>query len=526
MGTLQDDLLARDLELRQTHISWVFLDQERVYKVKKPVGLGFLDFRTLEARRAACEAEITLNRRLAPDVYLRLLPITRDSAGRHRLGGDAEPVDWAVEMRRLPAADAADARLLRGELRRTDVQRIAEHLVAFHARARADAETARFGSPDEIRCNVSENFEQRRESSPRCLDPAALAEIERWQLGFLDAHAELFQRRVAEARVRDGHGDLRLEHVYLDDATGSGIEVIDCIEFNERFRYADVCADIAFLSMDLIWHGASALSETLLAAYARASGDWDLYTLVDFYQSYRAYVRGKVSAILAQDAGATPELRARAASDARKYFLLALACERQPLARPVLYAMAGSVASGKSTLADALAAAVGAPVVDSDRTRKQLAGVAPTTRLVGGAFTGAYASAATDAVYAETLRRAGLVLASGRSVIIDASLWSRELRARVRGLARERGVDFCLVECRAPAVVERARLAERARTASVSDGDASAYEAHAAAWEPITEFSPREHVVVDTTQPLAANLDLVLGTPARKELAADAAVRT
>lgn len=510
MGTLAQDLLAGGFELRETHISWVFLGPERVYKVKKPVGLGFLDFRTLALRRAACEAELRLNRRLAPDVYVGLVPITRDAAGRHVLGGAGEPVDWAVDMRRLPDADAAQARLAAGTLGHGDVQRVAEHLARFHATASVNAETASFGAPAVIRHNATENFDQTRTSAPRYLEPAALAEIERWQLGFIDTHAALFERRMAEGRVRDGHGDLRLEHVYLD-ARG-GIQIIDCIEFNQRFRYADVCADLAFLSMDLTWHDAPLLSEALLAAYARASGDWELYTLVDFYESYRATVRGKVSAFLADDAGAAPALRQRADRDARKYLLLAQACEREPIARPVVYAVGGLIASGKSTLAAALSAATGAPVVDTDHARKELAGVAPTTPLSDRPFAGAYTQAATDKVYAEAMRRAGLVLASGRPVILDASFRSHAMRARASELARAHGVELRLVECRVPATVARARLVERAKGPSVSDGDLSAYEALARAWEPITDLEPAHHLVIDTTRPLSESVAAVLRT--------------
>jgi hypothetical protein len=508
MGTLAHDLAVSGVELRETHISWVFLGRDRVLKVKKPVDLGFLDFRTLAARRVACEAEVALNRRLAPDVYLGLVPVTRDASGRHALGGSGEPVDWAVEMRRLSDADACDARLRTGRLQRADLMRVAEHLARFHASARADAETAKFGSPAVIRRNAAENFEQTRESAPRYLDRLALAEIERWQLGFVDGHADLFERRAREGRVRDGHGDVRLEHVYLD-AEGA-IAIIDCIEFNERFRYADVCADLAFLAMDLASHRAPILAEHLCAAYARASDDWDLYALLDFYQGYRATVRAKVSAFLADEANAAPALRERAAREARRYFLLAQACEREPVSRPVLYAVGGVIASGKSTLADALSAATGAPVVDTDRARKHLAGVAPTTRLAEGLFTGAYAPETTDRVYTEVLRRANVVLGSGRPVVVDASFRSRALRARLSDLARARGVALRFVECCVPPAVARRRLDERTRGPSVSDGDLAAYEALARAWEPVTEFAPGEHAVLDATRPVAENLASVL----------------
>jgi aminoglycoside phosphotransferase family enzyme len=287
MNSLKQDFVAQGMQLRETHISEVFLTRENVYKVKKPVQLGFLDFSTLERRKAFCEAEVKLNRRLAPSVYRGVVPVTQRGKGPHKLGGEGPIVDYAVEMKRLPDSDAADVRLRNGRLERGDLQRIAVQLADFHRRARCDEETSRFGTPEAIASNVIENFEQTRSSAPRFLPAAELEALERWQREFLERERPRFEARIAAQRVRDGHGDLRLEHCYLD-ATG-GVEIIDCIEFNERFRYGDVCADLAFLAMDLTWHERPDLSEALLAFYASLTDDHDLYGVVDFYESYRAY---------------------------------------------------------------------------------------------------------------------------------------------------------------------------------------------------------------------------------------------
>lgn len=513
MTALRDDLLAAGFELVETHVSQVFLGPQDVYKIKRPVFLGFLDFRTLEARRAACLAEVALNRRLAPDVYLGVEPVTRDREGRHRIGGAGEPVEWAVHMRRLDEAARADHRLRAGRLAEDDLRRLAEHLAAFHAAARADEHTAGFGTPERIAENVRENFEQTRDTVTRYLTRAEADEIERHQLEFLIRHPDRFERRRAAGRVRDGHGDLRLEHVYFHD--GGPPTIIDCIEFNERFRYADVCADVAFLSMDLAWHGRTDLSERFLAAYARAAGDYDLYGLVDFYEAYRAYVRGKVASMLAQDPAVGTGARWAAGREARRYYLLALAAKRRSLLPPVLLAVGGIIASGKSTIADRLAADLSAPVVDSDRTRKALLGVGASTPVHDPAWRGGYDEQVTARVYAEVFRRALVVLASGRPVVIDASFRSRAARARARELANRAGVPFVFVECRAPLEVSRRRLEERARSPGVSDGRAEILEAFAARWEPVDELPADRHIVVDTTQPLEGNLDTL-----RRSLAA------
>lgn len=487
----------RNVEVRETHVSCVFLGERDVYKVKKPVNLGFLDFRTLEARKQACDAEVTLNRRLAPHTYLGVVAVVQKRDGTLAFGGEGTTVDWAVHMERVPDPQRADARLARGALEPSAIDAVAERLAAFHASARCDAQTSAFGRPGAIATNVTENFAQTREQIGSVLTRAEAEEIESWQLGFLRDHAALFESRAAARRVRDGHGDLRLEHVYLGDR--GELTILDCIEFNERFRFADVCADVAFLAMDLAWHGRVDLAERFLSTYARAAGDYDLYALVDFYESYRAYVRAKVSMFAVNDPSLPPAARERARLEARRYFLLALAAHRRSMLRPLLVCVCGIIASGKSTTAAAIAETLGAPVIEADRTRKQMLGLEPRTRVHERAWAGAYDRAFTERVYAEVLRRADVVLASGRPVIVDASFRSAAERAHARDLARRRGVPVRFVECVVHPDVARSRLRARERQESVSDGRLDIFDAFVARFEPLREISEAERVVVDTT---------------------------
>jgi hypothetical protein len=250
--------------------------------------------------------------------------------------------------------------------------------------------------------------------------------------------------------------------------------------------------------MDLSRHGRTDLAEAFLADYARASGDWDLYGLVDFYESYRAHVRAKVSSFLADDVDAPPEAREQAAEQARKYYLLAEACTREALEPGALIAVGGVIASGKSSVAQALSASIDAPVIDADRTRKQLAGVGPDTPLRDGAFAGHYTAEATEQVYAELLRRAEVVLRSGRPVILDASFRRAAHREAARALARRLGVPFRFGHCQAPLPVLRARLTRRAEGRSVSDGRQEILEDFVASWEPCEELDAAEWVALDT----------------------------
>jgi aminoglycoside phosphotransferase family enzyme/predicted kinase len=512
MGGIRDDLIRPGVLSRssgppvvcvETHISWVFLSDTEAWKVKKPVDLGFLDFRSLAARKRACEAEVVLNRRLARDVYIGVAPILLGADGRHRVERPGEIVDWAVRMRRLPDASRADCRLARGALSPEDVDAIAIRLARFHADAAHDARIATFGRPLAIAESIYENFAQTRFAVKEHLPEEQSAELERWQTEFLGGHRTLFENRIRNGRIREGHGDLRLEHVYIDES--GGLTILDCIEFNERFRFIDVCADVAFLSMDLAWHGRVDLAERLLGAYAREADDYDLFSVIDFYESYRAYVRAKISTFIQADSTLPWEVRARAAEDARRYFLLALSADRRAVVAPALVAVGGVIASGKSTVATWVASELGAPIVDADRTRKHMLGVEPTRHVNDPAWAGAYDPAFTERVYREVLRRAEVVLASGRPVVIDASFRSASMRRDAEALAEKLGVPFKLIECRAPSAICRARLEQRAKGESVSDGRLAVFDQFVARFEPMVELSATEHLVLDTSLPQDAS---------------------
>ena len=428
--------------------------------------------------------------------------------GARRCPAKGPIIDWAVHMRRIPDAARADVLLARGKLEADAIDAIASRLARFHAAARTDAAIARYGSPEAIARNIEENFAQTRGVIEQYV-PDEAAEIVRWQSAFLHGHRALFEQRAATGRVRDGHGDLRLEHVYFEG--GSEPTIIDCIEFSDRFRYADVCADIAFLSMDLAAHGRVDLAERLLARYARETNDFDLYALVDFYESYRAFVRAKVAAILSADEGVDAGSRKRAAAEARRHFLLALAADRRSVLMPAVVAVGGVIASGKSTIAEHIADSMGAPVVDADRTRKSMVGVGAYHPLHEVAWKGAYDPAFTERVYSEAMRRAEIVLASGRPVVLDASFRSASMRGAARQLALAHGVPFRFVECRADADVCRARLAQRERAAGVSDGRLEVFDAFRSQFEPVAELPPTEHIVLDTTRPAEDSLEVLRG---------------
>jgi aminoglycoside phosphotransferase family enzyme len=307
------------VELAQTQISYVFLTGEYVYKIKKPVDMGFLDYTTLEKRLYYCRREVALNRRLCPDTYLGVVPITQKK-GRYVIGGKGEALESAVKMRRLPQEAMMDALLADNRVTPAMVGEVAQTVADFHRRADTSPEIQAIGGIEGVIQNTQENFAQTEKYFGVIIEPETYRRTKKYTEDFIKNKTPLFLQRMAEGRVRDCHGDLHAAHIcFLKD----GICIYDCIEFIDRMRYTDVAADVAFLAMDLDRYGRPDLSDVFVKAYIKASGDEELMKLLDFYKCYRAYVRGKVGCFQYEDpripAGEKEKIRA----NARSYFKLA-----------------------------------------------------------------------------------------------------------------------------------------------------------------------------------------------------------
>ncbi|HVS09732.1 MAG TPA: AAA family ATPase [Planctomycetota bacterium] len=478
----------------ETHVSLLFFAGERVYKVKKPVDLGFLDFSTLERRRHFCEEEVRLNRRLAPDTYLGVVEFRRDAAGAVRVGGAGELVEPAVEMRRLPAERMLEALLERGEVDNQLVRALAVFLARFHAEAATGPGVDEHGSPEAVAANVRENFEQTRGfaggKGARTISSALHAFLERRAERFLAERRELLERRVREGRIRDGHGDLHSGNVCFPPER---IVIYDCIEFSARYRCSDVACDLAFLAMDLDLRGFRGFGRFLEHAYAGEAGDVGLAELTGFYKEYRAVVRAKVQSILASDEGAEPERREAARLSAMRYWHLAASYGLPP----ALILVCGLPGSGKSWAARELGRPFEAVVLSSDVIRKRLAGVPLTERRRGGRGSREelYSTEMTDRTYRAMLAEAERALASGRTVIADATFASLSRRADFRALARDLGVPFALVHVTASEALVRQRM-ERRRSDEheVSDADFAVYRLMQRQFQPPDELPPTELV--------------------------------
>lgn len=463
------------VELVETHISWVLLAGDRVYKIKKPVNLGFLDFTTLGRRRRFCHDEVRLNRRLTSDIYLGVVEI-KGTARAPRLEGAGRTVEVAVVMRRMPADRMLDRLVERDDAPPALLDAIGTRVARFHEEAETGGEIDEMAGLDTVRRNWEENFAQTSDVGPELLPEETRRRVREHVSAVLEREAARFAARVAAGRSRDCHGDLQAQHVCCLDP----VQIFDCIEFNHRFRFGDVAAEIAFLAMDLERLGRPDLAIRFLNAYLEENGDYDAVPLLDFYRAYRAWVRGKVLSI--QVAGGLAER----AAEARALFALA-GRYVAPHRRPRLVLTSGVMGSGKSTAARLAAARLGAIVVRTDAVRKRLAGLPLRERVAAGYGEGPYTAEMGARTYAEATRLADELLRAGWPVIVDGSFSRAAERAETRAVAERHGVPCTVLWCDAPDPVLVKRLRARSEDRhEVSDGREELLAEHRSRYEPPT----------------------------------------
>lgn len=483
------------VQVIQTHISSLFLAGPYVYKIKKAVDFGFLDFTSLEKRKFYCDEELRLNRRLAPDTYLGLAEISEDSQGDLFLGPGGRVVEYAVRMQLLPAERMLKSLLAKGEVAPSVIEAIAGKVADFHRHAATGGTIDLMGGGEIIRRNHEENFAEMEQHVGDTIRDCEYRFIKSYGEEFLEREQELLARRVREHRIRECHGDLHLEHICLAD----DIIIFDCIEFNERFRDTDVAAEVAFLAMDLDYNGYPEHARTFVNAYIRAAGDPDISRLLNFYQCYYACVRGKVNSFRTHDQAIAPQERENARETATRYFDLAYAYAARP-ERPVLVLTIGLMGTGKSALAKNLAPQIGAAIIRTDVLRKEMLHLSAVGRHYEDFGKGIYAEDVSRRTYEKALVLAREKIARRVPVIIDASYKKQEERTRAYEAAKQMGADFFIIECTCREDVVKKRLDARAsRQDEVSDGRWEIYHAQKKDFEPLTGFPPGVHLLVDTS---------------------------
>ncbi|MDZ4831578.1 MAG: AAA family ATPase [Phycisphaerae bacterium] len=485
----------------ETHASIVLLTAERAWKLKKRVNLGFLDFTSVEARHRDCENEVRLNRRMVPDMYLGVWPIVTDDAGTRLVrtaSSGATVIDWAVEMRRLPADGMLDRVLASGGPRVELVERFAEDLAAFHAGAATGLGVDEHGAIHRVERRVRDNLERLALHAP--LDAEFTRRLRCATLAWLSRIAETLEARCSHGRVREGHGDLHARNLCVVD---DRIVAYDCLEFSAAYRCSDVASDVGFLAMDFDARGRRDLAEHFIARYEAASGDHGVRHVERFFRMHYAIIRAMVDSIRLADPTLPEVERAPIRVMVRDYATLAAGYAVEP----ALVIMTGLPATGKSTIARSIAKPLRAEIVRTDEIRKRLTGLDPTER--GDASL--YRDEHTRRTYAAAVVAASERLAQRQSVVIDAAnlfRWQREL---FTSLGHAQHIRVVVVETTADASMIRHRLTGRASDrAEVSDATWQIYELKRAEREPLDDVGAEALLTVDVSQsPEEATLDVL-----------------
>jgi uncharacterized protein len=483
------------IEMVQTHISVVLLGRERVLKLKKPVNLGFLDYSMLEQRRIACEAEVSLNRRLCEHTYLGVQPIGQVE-GLPQLSDAGPVIDYAVLMKRLPADRMLDEMVRSHTVTEAHLDRVAHRLSEFHRTARRGPEIDAWGTWEQALRNWDENFTQTSSFVGRTIEASAYQLLRNWVKQWLAHNRAVLDERIREGRVVDGHGDVRGESVCVIN----GICIFDCIEFNDRFRCCDVASEVAFLAMDLDSLGRPDLSYYVTERYTSHAADAGLFRLLPFYRCYRAYVRGKVLSFRLNEPEFSAADKSRAAERAAEYFELARRYAT-PLRRPTVVVVMGLAGTGKTSMARAVAGELGLRVVSTDTVRLELFG---SEKGVADYGQGAYSPEANHRTYQELVERGRGLIAADGGVVLDGTFLRDEDRLAVRHMASAAGAAVQWIECELPADLVRQRMERRRqRHEGLSDATWDTYlhqRDEYVAWRGRREDG---HLVVDMTQSLA-----------------------
>lgn len=500
---------ARDgvdsVEVRETHSAIVFLAGSRAYKMKKAVDYGFLDFTTLEKRRRSCCQELSLNRRAAPDIYREVRSVVPDGQGGFRLGEsvavgeefDPGAVEYLVQMVRLPEDMMLNARLERDEATPEMMAELGRAVAEIHRTAQTNDDIAVAGDLEGVRFNIEENFEQTEAYIGRTVSRATYNTVSNYARRFMKQRETLFHSRSQNGFVRDTHGDLHAQQICIE-ANGR-ISVLDCIDFNERFRFGDVAWDVGFMAMDLEARAHPDLARAFVDGYLEEADDPGMPELLPFYQCYRAYVRGKVEGFRLDQPGLSDQEATDVRERAEGYFRLA-AQYAQSMIGPNIVLIGGLMGVGKSTLAQGLARERGHAYFSSDVVRKQMQGIRPEARFHVDWNAEIYTPEMTERTYEELVNQTRARLAEGRSVVVDASFINTRHRALFTALAEETGIPLVMAFCELSPEETLQRLdAREAAGEGPADGRRAIYDAQRSSFEPPDELPAASVLRIDTS---------------------------
>lgn len=484
---------TRNVKHLQTHISDVFIAPPFVYKVKKPVDFGFLDFTSLKKRKYFCEKEVELNSRLC-DIYVGVEEISI-SDGNYKFGRGDKTIEYAIKMKRLPERYFLKNLIQRGDVSLHDLRRIIEKLVEFYESQNQNVNIDDFGKPENIKSFIYGNISLIRNFIGNTISSATHEAIKFYNDTFFERYSSLFQERIEKGFIKDCHGDLHLNNINI---TTDYVCIHDCIEFNDRFRFIDVASDIAFLAMDLDFNGRRDLADFVVLEVSKRMSDDTIFEVIDFYKCYRAFVRGKVESLKSEE----PNLPKREARSSHKratdYFRRSLQYALFG-SRPALIVIFGMIGTGKSTLAELISRELNCDVIVSDKVRKEILGIAPTERRYESFHKGIYSEATTDRVYDEIIKLGKRAAESGNTVILDASFSKRRHRKLAVKAAESFGMRVFFIQTKASDKTARERLLRRELIGkSISDARLDIFENSKQGFEEPTELVRDRFLSVST----------------------------
>jgi len=485
-------------QLIETHISWVILTGDFVYKIKKPINLGFVDFSTLDKRKFYCEEELRLNRRLAPNIYLAVVPIS-GSVEIPLLSGNGKAFEYAVKMKQFSESMQLDHVLSRNELNQNMINSFAELIAQFHQNIEIANEASDFGKPEQVYQPAKENFIQIREliSDKPKLD--TLSKIEQWTEDTFSEIKNILDQRKKKGFIRECHGDLHLRNLAWHDNMPLAF---DCLEFNENFRWIDVVSEIAFLIMDLEVQNKAELSQYFLNKYLELTGDYKGCSLLRFYLVYRVMVRAKVDAIRAAQAGISQKEIEEVNEEIDNYLQLALSYTQKP--KPFIIITHGMSGSGKSTITQPLLEKLGAIRIRADVERKRLFNIKPEQNSSANIQQGIYTQQATNKTYLKLLELTKSITDAGFPVIVDATFSTIEQRNLFKDYASQQQTYFVILDFITSEETLRQRI--RNRKNDVSDADITVLENQIKTWLPIEQNEENDSVQIQTEEPLDIEL--------------------
>lgn len=485
----------------QTHASDVFIAAPYVYKIKKPVDFGFLDYSTLEKRKYYCEKELELNKKLCCQAYLGIEEIRLKDGGLI-LGVGDQTVEYAIKMNLLPEEYFLHNLLKKGTVSDADFSKIAEKLADYYKSQSYSEQISKYGQPEKIKSVIDQNLDLSKQFMGKTIGANTYSIIESYNNHIFLNKSSSFIKRMDDGWIRDCHGDLRLEHINL---ANDDICIYDCIEFNESFRYIDIASDLAFLSMDLDYNGHNKFSTYFIGEISRMMNDEGISEVLDFYKCYRAFVRGKVETLKALATEVPENERETAQKNAESYFKLAL---KYALfgSKPAVIVVFGVIGTGKSSIAKVLSEELSFELISSDIVRKRISGISKYERKYEKYDTGIYSRDVTKKTYEEIFDQVEALTKNGKSVIIDASFSKTMWRKSVVELTERLEVPLYFIETRAPKnVIEQRLIAREIQEKTISDGRLEILDRFISDFEEPHEIRKEDLIIIDTSRPIVEN---------------------